>query len=459
MSTKQIEHWSTVDSSNTQADRSGMPEGMARSDVNNRGREHMAAIRTWYEDAEWVDLVSGWLQTFSISRVNDTTFRASDVAGNGTNASGKFPAGSWVKLTFASSGDFYGSIVSSTYSAPNTDVVLTEIVNASYASATLPDESITSAKTYSSRRIRSAAFSKTGTTASQTPPQIPTIDDINGLIGNQSLSELSSKVSASGNLIINGEFRIWQRGAIGPSEPYKNNNNTYCADRWVLLAQGDNQYTPSIGDGSDGGTNETLSNPVVRSAGGALRLKSESGGTNKKAGILQILEEASVNKVRETGKVSLGFYAKVSTGATIGNVRFAILRNFPSVISSDTRNIVSAWGAEGASIESGGVQLDSGIQVLAQGTGALTNSWQRFELENATLDASTSDQALGVFIWIDDTTHNSGDELHLSKVQLEPYSASTDGSVRPISEEIRECQRFFVKSTNIFENLNRDYTD
>lgn len=50
-----IKDWSDSAGGNTANPPDGWPEGQAPSTVNNCARENMAAIRRWYEDAEWVD--------------------------------------------------------------------------------------------------------------------------------------------------------------------------------------------------------------------------------------------------------------------------------------------------------------------------------------------------------------------------------------------------------------------
>jgi len=51
-----IELYSTVAANNNSAVPNGFPEGMAPSGVNDAARQMMAAIRTWYESAEWINL-------------------------------------------------------------------------------------------------------------------------------------------------------------------------------------------------------------------------------------------------------------------------------------------------------------------------------------------------------------------------------------------------------------------
>lgn len=106
-----IESWSTTASNNNSAPPDGWPEGQAPSSVNDCGRQMMAALRTWYEDAQWVNL--GHTPT----RIDADTFT---VAGDLTAI---YHAGRRLKLTGGSTG--YASIASSSYSAPDTTVNVT----------------------------------------------------------------------------------------------------------------------------------------------------------------------------------------------------------------------------------------------------------------------------------------------------------------------------------------------
>jgi hypothetical protein len=174
-----VKDWTRTAADNVDLSKDGWPEGMNRSSVNNQARAGMAALRTLIEDGEWNDLLSEHLADFTVSRVSPTQFRVTD--DNGTNATSKFPVGSWVKVTGTSSPTVsYGRIsaVSSYGAGPSIDVTLADIVDASYASSTLPDTTVTLVECYWNRRIRQAAFHPVGKTTSQAPAEIPTIDDL-----------------------------------------------------------------------------------------------------------------------------------------------------------------------------------------------------------------------------------------------------------------------------------------
>lgn len=51
-----LEEWSTTAASNDLTVPEGWPEGMSPGNVNNVGRQTMARLREWYQDAEWIAL-------------------------------------------------------------------------------------------------------------------------------------------------------------------------------------------------------------------------------------------------------------------------------------------------------------------------------------------------------------------------------------------------------------------
>ena len=107
-----ISTWSINAASNTSASPDGAPEGMPPSGVNDTIRELMAQIRTWYENAQWVDL--GLTHT----RVSGGSIT---LAGDYTAV---YTVGRRVKMTGSST--TYGTISASTYSAPTTTITIAE---------------------------------------------------------------------------------------------------------------------------------------------------------------------------------------------------------------------------------------------------------------------------------------------------------------------------------------------
>lgn len=108
----EIKSWSQTAGSNNAASPDGAPEGMLPSGVNDTIRENMAAIRKWYDDAQWID--DGGTPTF----VSATQFTLS---GDKTPT---FHVDRRVKCYGTTMGTLYGYITASSYAAPNTTVTV-----------------------------------------------------------------------------------------------------------------------------------------------------------------------------------------------------------------------------------------------------------------------------------------------------------------------------------------------
>ena len=130
-----ISTWSTTAASNNAASPNGFPEGMLPSGVNNAAREVMAAVRAWFESAEWINL--GHTPTY-VSTVSFTI---------PTDVTTAYHAGRRMKFTDAST--LYGTISTSVYSSPNTTI--TVVLDSGELSASLTEVAFGSAsKTNSS---------------------------------------------------------------------------------------------------------------------------------------------------------------------------------------------------------------------------------------------------------------------------------------------------------------------
>lgn len=108
-----IELYSTTAANNNAAVPNGFPEGMAPSGVNDAARQMMAAIRTWYENAEFINL--GHVPTY----VSGTSFTVA------TDLTTTYQVGRRMKLVGTTPFTLYATIATSTYSSPNTTITLT----------------------------------------------------------------------------------------------------------------------------------------------------------------------------------------------------------------------------------------------------------------------------------------------------------------------------------------------
>lgn len=109
----QIKGWSTTPGNNNSPPPNGAPEGWPPSSVNDVVRQNMAAVRAWYEDASWIDL--GNTLTF----VDGDTIRISG------DVTAIYHANRRIRANGTTPFQIYGTITSSVYSAPNTDVNVT----------------------------------------------------------------------------------------------------------------------------------------------------------------------------------------------------------------------------------------------------------------------------------------------------------------------------------------------
>ena len=108
-----IKNYSTTAGDNNSPSPNGFPEGMAPSGVNNAARAVMAAIREWYETAEWIDYGDAGL-----TYVDGTNFR---VTGDLT---ARYAVNRRVRATGTTPFTIYGTITASSFSSPNTTVTV-----------------------------------------------------------------------------------------------------------------------------------------------------------------------------------------------------------------------------------------------------------------------------------------------------------------------------------------------
>lgn len=225
------------------------------------------------------------------------------------------------------------------------------------------------------------------------------------------------------NILINGDFRVAQRGTTFTSATTPaNNDDTYLLDRWVLLSDGNDAADVS---------QETTTVPTGSYA--ALKLDVETA--NKKFGILQIVEARDAKAIIG-GTCSLSFKARV-TGSTISRIRAGVLA-WSSTADTVTSDVVSAWGAAGTNPT---LVSNWTFENVPADLTALTTSYQTYTIENISIDTASCTN-VAVFIWTDDVTMDVGDFLYIADVQLEPSPVATNFKRIPYSEMLRGCQRF-----------------
>jgi hypothetical protein len=227
------------------------------------------------------------------------------------------------------------------------------------------------------------------------------------------------------NLIINGGFRVAQRGVTftAATAPL-NSDDTYLLDRWILL--------------SDGNDIVDVSQLAVTSDENPFALQALVATANKKFGFLQILETKDSPQIGQV--VSLSFRAK-TTAAAIRNVRAAVI-SWDGTADTVTSDVVSAWEAEGTvpTLAAGWTYENAATNNL------LTTSWQTFTIENIAVDTAAT-KNVAVFIWVDDADAAANDILQIEWVKLELGATATNFVPRPYAEELLLCQRYFIDAT------------
>lgn len=232
------------------------------------------------------------------------------------------------------------------------------------------------------------------------------------------------------NILINGDFRVFQRGTSFTSTTTPaNNDDTYLADRWVLLADGNDTVDVS---------QETSTVPTGSYA--AIKLDVETG--NRKFGIVQFVEARDA-KALIGGTGSLSFKARI-TGTTINAIR-AGAACWSSTADSVTSDIVSAWGAAGTNPT---LVANWTFENTPADLTAPTTSYQTYRIENISFDTASCTN-IAVFIWTDDVTTTVGEFLYIADVQLEPGPVATNFERIPFSEQMVRAQRFWQQSYNV----------
>lgn len=219
------------------------------------------------------------------------------------------------------------------------------------------------------------------------------------------------------NALINGSMDIWQRATTFTTP----NDDTFGPDRWNFLVDGNGAWTF---------TRDT----DVPTGDFTYSLKCTNVTLNKQCGIVQILENVDSEKLQGK-KASLSFYAK-TTGTEIGNLRATVL-SWDSTANSVTSDVVGTWAGAGTDP----TWATNWTAEVAGSNKALTASWQRFTIENISLDTSDINN-IAVVIWVDDTTISANDDFWVTGVQLNEGEVATKWQPRHYITELMLSQRY-----------------
>lgn len=214
---------------------------------------------------------------------------------------------------------------------------------------------------------------------------------------------LTSPITSYKNKIINGGFDIWQRGTSFSA-------GGYTADRWLLQVDG-------------AGATRAVSQQVLTPASITgfesqffLRYNQSVAGSGATYNII----EQRIEDVRTLSgqTVSVSFWAKADSNRTI------------------TSQMQQIFGTGGS----------AEVQSVATQTHNLTTSWQRFSY-TATV-ASISGKTIGSDSYATFRFNfplNSTFTVDIEGVQVERGSIATEFEQRHIADELRLCQRYYVR--------------
>jgi hypothetical protein len=260
-----------------------------------------------------------------------------------------------------------------------------------------------------------------------TSPAVGNILAVTAFNGGTNLGALSWIPQApSPNFITNGGMEVWQRGTTinNASYGYINNDDTYTADRWILLSNGNNIVNVTRDTGvSDANFGSSYS----------MRLTVVTGTV--KFGIFQVLEGLDSSQL--VGKnASLSFAVKANG---ITGVRAAIV-SWTGAVDAVTSDLVAVWNAAGANP----TLVANWTYENVPDTTALTVGYANNYTFNVSID-TVGTTNVGVFIWADDTTSLVGATMNITGVRLVLGATVSPLPFVPIDETIQRCQRYFQK--------------
>lgn len=241
-----------------------------------------------------------------------------------------------------------------------------------------------------------------------------------------------ANVETGKNGIINGDFRVAQRGTTFTAATVPvNSDDTFLLDRWILLSDGNDRADVS---------RETTVVPTGTYSACKFDVETVSA-TSEKFGMLQVIEALDAAKFIG-GTASLSFKAR-TTSLQVENLRAHVL-SWDGTADTVTSDVVSAWGAEGTNP----TFVTNWTAENTAANLALTNAYQTFKIEGISIDTASA-KNIAVFIHVDDTDLVAGDVVYITDVQLELGSVATTVEKASYAAELAKCQRFYEHSYDI----------
>lgn len=278
------------------------------------------------------------------------------------------------------------------------------------AAQTLVSKTLTSAVLNTG--VSGTAILDEDTMSSNSATQIPTQQSVKAYVDNH--------LSAGRNILINGNFDIWQRNTT-----FTFNDDTFGPDRWNLLTETNGAWTCA----------RTFDTPDLMSTHSA---QFTNVTANNQCAAVYLMENVDLRKLR-TGTVSLSFSAKTN-GSEIANLRATVL-SWASTSDAVTSDVIGTWAQNGTDP----TWATNWTAEVAGSNLALTADWVTYKIENIAIDTG-SVANLAVVIWVDDGTITSGDDFFLAQVQLNAGAIALPFMPERFADEYQRCLRYYEKS-------------
>ena len=213
----------------------------------------------------------------------------------------------------------------------------------------------------------------------------------------------TDNVTGRRNILINGDFQVWQRGTTGTV-------NTYTCDRWKGWG-----YQQSV-------TRQQAENATSNTGRFALRNAHNDATSNQFSAIGQTLETKDTAKTR--GK-KLTFSIDVKKGSAFTGTLFLQI-----VTRTDSEATVNAGTRQ--------------VLISEDISSSLTTSLQRFTVTTSSAVAQNA-LTLGVNVYHGGTSGTDANNFfQVERAQLEIGETATDFENIPFAETFSLCQRYYV---------------
>ncbi len=228
------------------------------------------------------------------------------------------------------------------------------------------------------------------------------------------------------NLVVNADFQVWQFGAT-ISTPA---DNAYFADQWKVLS-----------DGAGVVSAFRVGNAFPPDGRGAAFLSTQTANT--KFGAWTVIENQKTRAIAGK-KASLSIAVKGSGDLTGLRLIVAQWTGLGDIIT--TSDPIAAWNG---ATTSPGFGTNWAAIAGADVTITASTDWQTFKIEDIDIPASATN--LAVLICTNDASYAGGGAsgVYLSAVQLVESDVAVRFRSRSLSEEIRECERFYAKTFDV----------